>query len=113
MLGFFAQVAQTTEEFARRVSELADGARTAGVPAQATVCQSASDRLARLAFDSAHGAADYARVSEDATDCATALTEVSQGLDACDEDLAAQAAALAEQLRKLASDALSVTQPID
>jgi hypothetical protein len=113
MPGFFVQVAQTTEEFARRVSDLADGARDAGVPAQAKVCQSASDRLARLAFDAAQGSADYARVSEDASDCATALAEVSQGLDACDEDLAAKAAALAEELRKLASDALSVTQPID
>lgn len=113
MAGFFAQVAHTADGFALRVSELADAARVAGVPAQATVCQSASDRLARLAFDSARGDADYARVSEDATDCATALAEVNRGLDACDGDLAAKAASLADELRKLASDALSVTQPID
>jgi len=114
MDGFFARAAVVAERLARRASDLADGLRAAELPSHAAVSQTVAERLGRLAFD---GAGDpeigYDRVSEDAADCRTALVQVAEDLVSCDDALAVDAAAIADELRKLAADALSVTQPID
>lgn len=114
MDGFFARAAVVAERLGRRASDLADGLRATELPSQAAVCQTVAEKLGRLAFDGARSPEiGYARVSEDAGDCQTALAQVAEDLLACDDGLAGDAAAIADELRKLAEDALSVTQPID
>ncbi len=101
------------EALSRQLSLLADVIRRAGVPAQAGVCQSVADEMARLSFDASNDEIDYARVSESASDCARALRTMADDLEDCDIALERSATAHAEELEKLARDALSETQPLD